>query len=196
MIVGKRIRLRLPETREDHVLQIEWRNDPEIKPYFYDDEPVSMEVHMRWWEKVSTDSYQRFYMIDAVTEPSDPYELLEVPIPIGTTSLLQIDWRNRTAEYGRLMIGDANYRGKGGGFALEAEVLLMRHAFDSLNLHRVWGHVLDYNERVMNLHHKVGFKEEGRLRDHIYKNGCYYDIIAIGLLAEEFKVLFSSTTEE
>lgn len=191
MIIGKRVRLRLPDTPLDHQLQVEWRNAPAIKPYFYDDEPVSLEGHMRWWESVSVDSEQRFYMIDALTEATEPYTILKSPIPIGTTSLLHIDWRNRTAEYGRLMIGAEEYRGKGGGFAFEAEVLLMRHAFNSLNLNRIWGHVLDFNDRVMKLHNKVGFVQEGLLRQHIFKSGKYYDIITIGLLAADFRNLLS-----
>lgn len=178
MIQGERIRLRLPDTAADHRLLVEWRNDPAMKPYFYDDEPVSMEGHMRWWAAVSADPAQRFYMI----------ELAEAaPVAIGTTSLLHIDWRNRTAEYGRLKIAPG---WQGQGYALEAEMLLMRHAFDFLNLNRVWGHVLDFNERVLKLHTKAGFSQEGCLRQHIYKNGRYYDVVTIGLLAEDFRRQF------
>jgi len=189
MIRGQRVQLRLPDTEEDHVLQVQWRNQPEISAYFYSDEPVSYEGHIQWWAKLRQDATQRFYMIDALTEPVEPYNPLAQPIPIGTTSLLDIDPINRTAEYGRLMIGDGNYRGKGGGFALEAEVLLMKHGFYSLNLNRICGYVLEFNKRVMALHYKVGFKEEGLLRQNIYKNGRYYDVIVIGLLAEEFRQL-------
>jgi UDP-4-amino-4,6-dideoxy-N-acetyl-beta-L-altrosamine N-acetyltransferase len=190
MIRGQRVQLRLPDTEEDHVLQVQWRNQPEISAYFYSDEPVSYEGHMQWWAKLRQDVTQRFYIIDALTEPVEPYNQLVQPIPIGTTSLLHIDLINRTAEYGRLMIGDDNYRGKGGGFALEAEVLLMKHGFYSLNLNRICGYVLEFNKRVMRLHDKVGFKEEGLLRQNIYKNGRYYDVIVIGLLAEEFRQLY------
>jgi diamine N-acetyltransferase len=190
MIRGQRIQLRLPDTEEDHILQVEWRNHPVISAYFYSDEPVSHEGHMEWWAKIRQDSTQRFYMIDALTEPIAPYNPLEKSVPIGTTSLLNIDLINRSAEYGRLMIGDENYRGKGGGFALEAEVLLMKHGFYSLNLNRIWGRVLEFNKRVMALHYKVGFKEEGLLRQEIFKNGRYYDVIAIGLLVEEFRQLY------
>lgn len=180
MIQSKRIRLRLPDTPDDHRLLVDWRNDPTMKPYFYDDEPVSMESHLRWWETVSADPTQRFYMIEAATIGIKTVDY----VPIGTTSLLNIDWRNRTAEYGRLKIAPP-YQGK--GYGLEVEYLLMAHAFNFLNLNRVWGHVLANNEQVLRLHAKVGFVQEGCLRGHIYKAGHYMDVVTIGLLAEDFR---------
>lgn len=176
MIYGERVRLRLPETQSDHELLVKWRNDPGMKLVFYDDEPISLETHMRWWAKVSADSSQRNYMIDAIDT--------EKPTAIGMTSLVGIDTVNRFAEYGRLKI-DAAYQRR--GYAYEAEVLLMRHAFDTLNLHRVWLHALAYNEAVIKLHEKTGFRHEGCLRQHIFKHRCYYDVVAMGLLVEEFR---------
>src|SRR5690242_18580594 len=102
-----------------------------MKSMFYDDEPISMESHLKWWAKVSTDPTQRNYMIDAS----------DIGKTIGMTSLVGIDWVNRTAEYGRLKVA-ANYQRQ--GYAHEAEILLMDHAFNSLNLHRVWLHALAY----------------------------------------------------
>lgn len=176
MIEGARVLLRLPDGAGDHRKLVDWRNDAELKQWFYDDEPVSMEGHLCWWAGVRTDPSQRFYMIEANGEA------------IGCLGLLNIDWRNRTAEYGRLKIGNPNFRGK--GYAFEAEVLLMRHAFDSLNLNRIWGHVLDNNARVLALHEKVGFVQEGCLQQHIYKHGRYYNVVTIGLLAETFRGLY------
>src|SRR6185436_18823562 len=101
-----------------------WRNDQQMKTMFYDDEPISLETHLKWWAKVSADPSQRNYMIDALDTGS--------PIVIGMTALVGIDFVNRHAEYGRLKI-DAKWQGK--GYAYDAEVTLRRHAFDSLNLH-------------------------------------------------------------
>lgn len=181
MIEGNRIRLRLPEQADDALL-VAWCNDPVLKPYFYDDEPVSVESHRRWIERVQADNSQRFYVIEAKVHPDG--RPAERPVAIGTTGLLNIDWRNRAAEYGRLKIGDNRYHS--GGFGYEAEMLLMRHAFGFLNLNRVWGHVLAYNERVMRLHQRAGFQVDGRLRQAIYKNGCYHDVLVVSLLARDF----------
>lgn len=184
MILGKNIRLRLPETDKDHELLVMWRNDPDMKLMFYDDEPVSMDSHLTWWKRVSVDPTQRNYMIDAVDRDNF--------MPIGMTALVNLDWRNRTAEYGRLKI-DARYQKR--GYAFDAEMTLMRYAFDSLNLQRVWLHALDYNVAVIQLHLKTGFTQEGCLRQHIYKNGRYYDVMTMGLLADEFRKLFPAAVQ-
>jgi RimJ/RimL family protein N-acetyltransferase len=190
-----RIRLRLPEP-DDHPLLAAWCNDPDLTPHFYADEPVSLESHLRWYEGVKNDPNQRFFVIEALVEPptaseyGTPYQYipgLKPPAPIGTTGLLNMDWRSRSAEYGRFKIGDRRYRGNGCGF--EAEMLLMRHAFEHLNLNRVYGYVLAYNERVRALHRKTGFVEEGCLRQAVYKRGQYHDLVVVGLLRKDWERL-------
>ena len=175
MILGERIRLRLPETAEDHALLVKWRNDADMKLMFYDDEPISLETHMKWWAKVSSDPSQRNYMIDVHDNGAAQ--------AIGMTALVGIDFVNRHAEYGRLKI-DARWQCK--GYAYDAEVTLMRHAFDSLNLHRVWLHALSYNTAVIKLHEKTGFTHEGCLKDHIFKHGRYLDVVSMGMTADRF----------
>ena len=177
MIYGERVLLRLPESDEDHELLVNLRNHAAMKRYFYDDEPISMESHLKWWAKVSADPSQRNYMIEAT----------DVGKAIGLTSLVNIDFINRTAEYGRLKIA-ANYQRQ--GYAFEAEVLLMRHAFDTLNLHRVWLHALAYNEAVIKLHEKTGFQHEGCLKGHIFKHGKYEDVVTMAMSAEEFRAKY------
>lgn len=186
---GEKIRLRPPDSPRDHELLVQWRNDPAIAKMFYDDEPVSMDSHLKWWAKVSADLTQRNYMIDALDiSPEDPTNPSgNAYIPVGMTALVNMDFRNRTVEYGRLKI-DPQYQGR--GYAFDAEITLMRHAFDALNMHRVWLHALDYNEAVIKLHEKTGFSHEGCLRQHIYKNGQYYDVVTMGLLAETFQEKF------
>jgi RimJ/RimL family protein N-acetyltransferase len=36
------------------------------------------------------------------------------------------------------------------------------------------------------MHLKVGFKEEGRRREAVYKNGAYHDEVMFGLLRQEW----------
>lgn len=187
MILGKNIRLRLPESDEDHLLLVTWRNDPDMKLMFYDDEPISLDTHLKWWSRVSADPTQRNYMIETIPQPGSN----DVQI-IGMTALVGIDWVNRHAEYGRLKI-DAAYQRK--GYAYDAEVTLMRHAFDSLNLHRVWLHALAYNEAVIKLHEKTGFQHEGCLHDHIFKHGRYLDVVAMGMTENRFHLQHNGATE-
>ena len=55
-----------------------------------------------------------------------------------------------------------------------------------MNLHRVDLQVFEFNERAIASYRKVGFREEGRLRQHMYRDGRYWDIIHMGILRHEF----------
>ena len=63
---------------------------------------------------------------------------------------------------------------------------LLDHAFGSLNLHRVWVDVPEYNEPGMQMVQHVGFVVEGHLRKTHRKNNEWYDSSVLGLLAEEY----------
>lgn len=185
MIEGRRIRFRRPELEgADHQLVVAWRNDPEIKQYFYEEEPLSLDSHLQWYAAVNGDSSQRYYMVDALMTPDRSDRLLDEPVPIGTIGLNHIDWRNRTAEYGRLLVGPVEYRG--GGYGREMEYLILDYAFGHLNLHKIWSEILAGNEAPMRLHRWTGFTEEGVQRDQVFKDGRYQDVVRIGILSDEF----------
>jgi ribosomal-protein-alanine N-acetyltransferase len=102
---------------------------------------------------------------------------------VGNIELSGIDWVHRKATYS-ILIGDRAMWGKGYGF--EASALLLRHAFGKLNLHRIELGVHEDNVAARKLYEKLGFREEGRLRQAFLRDGKFRDIIVMGLLAEEF----------
>ena len=189
MIIGHKVRLRRPPDRGwEHELLVAWRNNPANKPFFVEEEPLSLDTHLAWWDRVRQDPCQRFYLIEAIPQAKD-----KPPVLIGTTSLFDIDWRSRTANYGRLLI-DAQHRGQRYGF--EAEFLLLDYAFNFLNLWKVWSEIFAYNEIALDLHEKTGFAVEGTFRQQIFKSGKYVDLVRIGLLAEEFRAIEGKLREE
>ncbi|SLN15062.1 GNAT family N-acetyltransferase [Pseudooctadecabacter jejudonensis] len=64
--------------------------------------------------------------------------------------------------------------------------LILGYAFDTLGLHRVALRVLDDNARAIACYRKLGFVEEGRLRENALVAGRWQDDIMMGLLASEF----------
>ncbi|HEY4391792.1 MAG TPA: GNAT family protein [Paenibacillus sp.] len=101
---------------------------------------------------------------------------------IGQIDLIRIDWQNRSATLG-IVIGRKDLLGQGIG--REAIQLLKQFVFQSLNLNRLELEVYDYNERAHRCYLSCGFKEEGRLRQKIFKNGSYHDVIMMSVLADE-----------
>lgn len=98
---------------------------------------------------------------------------------VGNAYLREIDWIQRRAEL-HVFIGDESQRGKGLGQA--ATRALLRHAFDDLNLHRVYLFVLADNARAIRTYEKCGFHTEGRLVQHACKQGRMVDVVVMGVV--------------
>jgi RimJ/RimL family protein N-acetyltransferase len=77
----------------------------------------------------------------------------------------------------------------GKGHGTEATRLVLGHAFDTLNLNRVWLHVYEYNEAGLRLYQKVGFRTEGRLREDNVRDGRYRDTLVMAVLREEWRAV-------
>ena len=98
---------------------------------------------------------------------------------IGTTNLVDIDWKNRTAFNG-IMLGDKDSRGK--GYALDAVMTVMRYAFKELGLNRLDGEMIAYNERSIDFYtRKCGWVVEGTKQDWFYRNGQFHDKVICGI---------------
>lgn len=98
---------------------------------------------------------------------------------IGVTSLNQIDWVCRSADFS-IFIGETEYWGKGYGF--EATQLMLKHAFQTLNLRRVSLGVRADNEAAVKTYEKAGFRREGVLKDALFAKGKYFDLIIMAIL--------------
>ena len=102
---------------------------------------------------------------------------------IGHISLHDIDHLNRNAFLG-IFIGDAEHRNK--GYGAEAIRLVLDYGFRTLNLHSIMLSVHADNCAAIGCYKKVGFREAGRRREWIFKDGKYIDKLYMDILAHEF----------
>ena len=58
----------------------------------------------------------------------------------------------------------------------------------SSGVYRVFLRVLAYNELAIRLYRRLGFKEEGRLRAQVWREGAWHDVLVMGLLWDEWGV--------
>ena len=84
-----------------------------------------------------------------------------------------------------ISIGDKSYWGR--GYGREAIRLLLDYAFRYWNIHRVWLRTNSENERALRCYRACGFVEEGRLRQHEWQNGRYFDTVCMGVLRSEWE---------
>ena len=102
---------------------------------------------------------------------------------IGVSYLLRIDWINRDAEFA-IWIAEIDFRRKHAGEVATQSTL--QHAFYDLNLNRVHLYVLFENKSARSLYHKIGFVEEGCLKQAVYRDGNYHDVVVMGILKSEY----------
>ncbi len=177
MILGENIRLRAIE-REDIPRFVRWLNDPEVIEFLLMNAPLSRAVEERWFDKqVSTPSHEsQVFAIEILI--NDEW------VHIGNTGLHSIEPVHLAAEFG-IFIGEKSFWNK--GYGREAARLTLKHGFDNLNLNRIYLYVYQNNLRGIKAYESVGFVKEGEMREAVYKNGRYLNVLLMSILHSEWK---------
>ncbi|MEM6633613.1 MAG: GNAT family N-acetyltransferase [Bacteroidota bacterium] len=76
------------------------------------------------------------------------------------------------------------------GYASSAIQMVLRYYFQELRYHKVWVGIYEFNKASIHLHRKLGFQEEGRLREMVYGGNAYHDLFKFGMLKIEFEEHF------
>ena len=64
---------------------------------------------------------------------------------------------------------------------------MLAYAFEELKLHKVMLRVLAENARAKRSYEKAGFVQEAYLRDEVFLEGSYRDVILMAILKEEWR---------
>jgi len=176
MIVGKRVRLRAVD-RTDLPRFVVWMNDTQVTRGLLVAQPMSLADEEKWFEQMQTRPKEEHVLGIEIATPDGRWE------HIGNCSFHNVDWRSRVAEVG-IVIGEKQYWGQ--GYGSDAMRLLLRHGFNTLNLNRIYLHVFENNPGAIRSYEKVGFVHEGRLREDIFKEGRYLDVLVMSVLRSEW----------
>jgi|SRR5688572_7917589 len=101
---------------------------------------------------------------------------------IGTCTLAGLSSQHKRAEIGFALARHA----WGHGYVTEAVTALLAFAFDTLQLHRIEADVDPRNHRSIAVLERVGFEQEGYLRERYHLNGEVQDALFYGLLHADF----------
>ncbi|WP_225827919.1 GNAT family N-acetyltransferase [Streptomyces naphthomycinicus] len=169
---GRRVRLRAIEP-DDWTAFSRFADDE--RPGSRLDLPRSAESHRAWAKEqaVAPCADDRFRLAVATTATAEL---------VGTVGSHRTGTRSGWFEF-EVMIG-ADHRRQ--GYATEAVVLLLRFMFAERRYHKCLAAVLDQNEASLALMRRLGFTEEGRLREHVFFAGRHHDLVLMGMLADEF----------
>lgn len=181
MIQGKLVRLR-SISRADLPRQWEFNNDLEVELAGGGDPPTPQSL-----ERLQSEYDQQ----TAKGGRDGPSFGIEADGQlIGQCALFNVDPIARTSEIG-ITIGDKKYWGR--GFGREAIELLVEYGFVHRNLRKIWLHVHAENKRAHRVYSASGFSEEGRLREHVWSNGRYDDLLVMGLMVEQWQNHLTTT---
>jgi RimJ/RimL family protein N-acetyltransferase len=108
---------------------------------------------------------------------------------VGTCAFSQLDGDNGSALY-HITIGEKDAWGL--GYGTEATRLMLDHAFGALGLHRIGLFVFEFNERAIRAYRRCGFVLEGRSRESIFRDGRWWDEIAMSVLESDWRRLKAS----
>lgn len=150
-------------------LMLSWRNNPLIRMNMYNQHKITLEEHLAWWSKTLASKSEQYFM----------YELNE--IPTGIIGFNNINKNNKNSAWAFYASPTA---AKGSGTKME--FLALEHAFNTLNLHKLYCEVLAFNAAVIKMHKKFGFSEEGIFREQYSKDNQFIDIYRLGILKNEW----------
>lgn len=101
---------------------------------------------------------------------------------IGSISLMGIQVDHQRAELG-YALGVAHW---GHGYATEASRAIVDHGFRDLGLRKIFACYFPRNPASGRVLEKLGFVEEGRLREHVFKWDTWLDKVVLSQLRSEW----------
>ena len=150
---------------------VRWRNDPDIKKWFFNQMLLTVENHLNWFHSEEKQRRYDYIICDAVNGKQ-----------IGTVNFSNI--ADNEAEIGKL-IGEKDYVGK--GYAKEASYLWLYFGFHILGFSKVMAKTMRDNIGNIKLNEKLGFFIERE--DIVIYDNKPYNIIIMSLKKEDFKCL-------
>lgn len=147
-----------------------WRNEPAVRANMYTQHEISRDEHLTWWKKTKAQTDHKYFM----------YEMAGAPI--GIAAFTSIDLQSRNSAWAFYASPSAP---KGTGSKME--FLMLEHAFNDLQLQKLYCEVLAFNTPVIKLHQKFGFSIEGIFRQQQKVNADFVDIYRLGILAPEWQ---------
>ncbi len=177
MIPGETINLRAVE-RHDVPLLHGWFNDPVLMDGWGWSAPARSIQHVAgqvedWLARETT--FDRPEALIAESLAGDPIGLVVVRVDRPEARSVELS-----------LLVDAGYWRQ--GFGMDMMQTILEACFAGWGVHRIGVRVEEGNERALALYRRLGFKEEGRLRQAAYRDGRHQDLLLLGQLAAEWGI--------
>lgn len=158
--------------RQEHLeMVMNWRMQPDITRVMYTDPILTLDMQSQWFERIKDDPGQLHWIT------------VKDGIPIGKTSLTDIDYNNKSCVSGNY-IADKEHRTFEN--AITDAYGILKVAFEHLGLNRLQAEVMGNNPRVVELNKMFGYHVDGVRRQAVYKYDIFHDVTVLSYLKEEW----------
>ncbi len=160
-----------PPWRSDAAVLLKGRNCERVHPFLFGNHVVTADEHRRWLEK----------RLAATDLPI--FVFLQENKPLGMVNLTHFDKEHARGEWGfYIWTADAP---KGAATAMLSAFL--DELFLRRKLRKLCALALASNEKSLHLHKKLGFTQEGLLKEHVVKNGTPQDVVAFAIFDRDWR---------
>lgn len=156
-------------TEVDLLMVWVWRNHHAVRSCMLTQHEISFEEHCNWFARVEQDKTRQQLIVMVGADP------------IGFVQFNQVS-QGGVADWGFYARPDAP---KGSGIKLGQAALA--YAFNDLDLHKVCGQAIESNLASIAFHQKLGFTEEGRLREQHRIGNQYHTLFCFGLVKQKWQ---------
>ncbi len=164
--------IHLREIREQDLgLIMGWRTDPDITRYMNTDPKLTLEGQQKWFQAIGQDTDLCYWMIEIDGQPAGVINLTGLDRASGS-----LGW----AYY----VGEKRLRSMKTALALEMN--LYDYVFDTLKKKELIGDIFSLNRGVIQLHLLCGSEIIEEKKNHVCKNGQWYDVTFMRMTAKRW----------
>lgn len=142
---------------------VEWMNDNRVRQY------------LGQWSGITESSEAEWFRNQAISKEQINWCIYAGETLIGGIDIHEIDLKHRQAELG-IILGDKKFWDK--GIATSVEIAALDYGLNNIvagGLNKVSALVYEGNIASQKALEKAGLRTVGTLKDHIWKNGRWYD---------------------
>ena len=159
-----------PMKESDLKQVLKWRNHPDIRKCMYSNHKIETDEHKEWFIKSCEDPAITLLIYQQGKKACGFVSIKQTSFP-------------KVAKWGFYVAPNAQ---KGSGFELGK--LAIKYAFEQLGFHKLCGEALSFNEKSIVFHQRLGFVQEGYIKEHHFDGNEFQDIVLFGLLSNESQV--------
>ncbi|WP_199884012.1 UDP-4-amino-4,6-dideoxy-N-acetyl-beta-L-altrosamine N-acetyltransferase [Anaerosinus massiliensis] len=160
----------MPIDEQNLKLILQWRNAKRIRECMVNDEVITWQEHLQWFENLKT------------RNDREVLAFLVENRPVGIVSFIDIDRMHHHCHWG-FYIGEENAP-KGCGTIMAYYAL--SYAFEKYKVHKINSEVIDYNVKSINYHRSLGFEQNGKMLDELFREDKYIDLVLFTLFKEKW----------